>query len=89
MAAVYVGIDVSKDHLDVHLRPQGESFQLSREGEGLDELLERLEGAKPALIALEATGGFETVVAARLGACGLPVVVVNRAQVRAFAQALG
>ena len=43
----------------------------------------------PELVALEATGGFETVVAAALAAAGLPVVVVNPAQVRHFAQALG
>jgi transposase len=41
------------------------------------------------LIAIEATGGFETVVAAGLAGAGMPVVVVNPAQVRAFAQALG
>jgi transposase len=41
------------------------------------------------LVAIEATGGFETVVAAGLASAGLPVVVVNPAQVRAFAMALG
>jgi transposase len=40
-------------------------------------------------VAVEATGGFETLVAASLAADGLPVVVVNPAQVRAFAKALG
>jgi len=89
MAAVYVGVDVSKEHLDVHVRPGGESFRVSREEEGLEELLRRLEALGPSVIALEATGGFETVVAAKLGAAGLPVVVVNPVQVRAFAQALG
>lgn len=89
MAAVYVGVDVSKEHLDVHVRPRGESFRVSREEEGLEELLGRLEALGPSVIALEATGGFETVVAAKLGAAGLPVVVVNPVQVRAFAQALG
>jgi len=89
MAAVYVGVDVSKEHLDVHVRPGGESFRVSREEEGLEELLRRLEALGPSVIALEATGGFEAVVAAKLGAAGLPVVVVNPVQVRAFAQALG
>lgn len=89
MAAVYVGVDVSKEHLDVHIRPGGESFGVSREEEGLEELLRRLEALDPSVIALEATGGFETVVAAKLGASGLPVVVVNPVQVQAFAQALG
>lgn len=89
MAAVSVGIDVSKDHLDVFVRPGGESFRVVREGEGLDELVEQLQALEPTVIALEATGGLEAVVAANLGAAGLPVIVVNPAQVRSFAQALG
>jgi transposase len=44
---------------------------------------------KPHVVALEATGGFETVAAAALSAAGLPVVVVNPAQIRHFAQAVG
>ena len=89
MAAVVVGIDVSKEQLDVHLRPQGESFAVARDSEGLEELVQRLRPLAPALVALEATGGLEAVVAASLGTAGLPVIVVNPAQVRAFAQALG
>ena len=52
-------------------------------------LVERLGTLGPQRIAVEATGGFETVVAAALAGASLPVVVVNPAQVRAFAQALG
>jgi len=89
MDAIYVGIDVSKDRLDVAVRPSGESFFVSRNGAGIDELIERLKTVSPRLAAIEATGGFETVVAAGLAGAGLPVVVVNPAQVRAFAQALG
>jgi transposase len=86
---IIVGIDVSKDRLDVCLRPNGESLVFSRDGAGIDALVTRLAAASPVLVAVEATGGFETVVAAGLGAAGLPVVVVNPAQVRAFAQAMG
>ena len=89
MDAIVVGIDVSKDRLDVAVRPIGEVFALARDAEGLDSLIARLKPLAPAAIAVEATGGYETVVAASLGAAGLPVVVVNPAQVRAFAQALG
>lgn len=89
MAAVVVGIDVSKDHLDVFIRPSGESFRIGRDDAGLEELRTRLQGLSPALVALEATGGFETVVAASLSMAELPVVVVNPAQVRHFAQSLG
>lgn len=89
MDAIVVGIDVSKDRLDVAVRPSGAVFAVARDAEGLQGLVERLAGLDPAVVALEATGGYEMVVAASLAAAGLAVVVVNPAQVRAFAQALG
>lgn len=89
MEAIIVGIDVSKDRLDVALRPSGEVFVVERSASGIEVLIGRLRAAPPHLVALEATGGFETVVTAALGAAGLPVVVVNPAQVRAFAKAIG
>jgi transposase len=84
-----IGIDVSKDRLDVAVRPSGEVFVIERNPAGLEQLTLRLGALSPALVALEATGGFETVVAAALGAARLPVVVVNPAQIRAFAKAVG
>lgn len=89
MDVVTVGIDVSKDRLDVVVRPSGETIVVERSSAGLDALIERLTAVSPQLVALEATGGFETVVTAALAAAGLPVVVVNPAQVRAFAVAIG
>lgn len=89
MDAHYVGIDVSKDRLDVHVHPSGEVFAVARSGAGVAELAGRLLGLSPALVCVEATGGFETVVAAGLAGAGLPVVVVNPAQVRHYAMALG
>jgi transposase len=89
MDAIVVGIDVSKDRLDVAVRPSGELFVVDRDAEGLQSLIDRLARLSPAIVAVEATGGFETVVAASLAAAKLAVVVVNPAQVRAFAQALG
>lgn len=89
MDDVVVGIDVSKDKLDVCLRPAGDVFAVSRNAAGLSDLVERLKDLPVALIAIEATGGFETVVAASLASAGLPVAVVNPGQVRAFARALG
>ncbi|MFZ1414705.1 MAG: IS110 family transposase [Defluviicoccus sp.] len=86
---VFVGIDVAKDRLDVHLRPSGDAFAVARNGEGLDSLVARLAGLKPALVVLEATGGFEITVAAALAAASLPLVVVNPRQIRDFARALG
>jgi transposase len=89
MDATYVGIDVSKDKLDVHVRPSGEAFAVARDGKGLRELVERLRGVSPTLVVLEATGGFETIVVGALATAELPVAVVNPAQVRYFAKALG
>jgi transposase len=73
----------------VAVRPSGEAFVVERNAAGLDVLIARLSKLAPPLVALEATGGFETIVAAALAGAGLPVVVVNPAQVRAFAKAIG
>jgi transposase len=89
MDTTYVGIDVSKDRLDVHVCPSGEAFAVSRDGKGLEELVDRLRTVSPTLIAIEATGGFETIAAAAIAGAGLPLAVVNPSQVRHFAQALG
>jgi transposase len=89
METIFVGIDVSKDRLDVHVRPSAEAFAVARDGKGLKELVERLSGLSPRLIAVEATGGFETIVAAAIAGAQLPLAVVNPAQIRHFAQAVG
>jgi transposase len=89
MDPIAVGIDVSKERLDVHVHPAGTVLSLSRNGAGIEELTGALAAVAPQLVAVEATGGFETVVVAALAAAGLPVVVVNPARVRAFAAALG
>lgn len=86
---MFAGIDVSKDSLDVHLRPTGEAFRVGRDEPGLARVTARLVAAGPALVVLEATGGYEAPVAAALAAAGLPVVVVNPRQVRRFAEATG
>ena len=84
---MFVGIDVAKDRLDVHVRPAGEAFTVARDGEGIEDLAKRLSAVTPTLVVLEATGGFETIVAADLAAAGLPVAVVNPRQIRDFARA--
>jgi len=89
MEQVYVGIDVAKAHLDVHVLPVGEAFTVARDGESAANLAERLKALSPALVVLEATGGFETVVAATLGGAGLPVAVINPRQIRDFARSAG
>lgn len=89
MDAINIGIDVSKDWLDVHILPCGEAFRVDNDGGGIDRLKARLCAVKPDRVALEATGGLETAAVAALAGAGLPVVVVNPAQVRSFADALG
>jgi transposase len=89
MENIIVGIDVSKDRLDVAVRPSGDVFAVERNAAGLGLLVARLRELSPHIVALEATGGFEIVVAAALAAAGLPVVIVNPAQIRDFAKAIG
>jgi transposase len=85
----FVGIDVAKARLDVHLRPSGEGFSVEHTERGLATLTEQLTALAPTLIALEATGGYEVTVAAALASARLPVAVVNPRQIRDFARATG
>lgn len=86
---IIVGIDVSKDRLDVHVAPSGDSFVVGNDHAGIDELAARLASAGADVVALEATGGFETLAVAGLSSAGLAVIVVNPAQVRSYAKAVG
>jgi len=86
---MFVGIDVSKERLDVALRPTAEAWQVANDAAGIADVCARLTQSAPVLIVLEATGGYESAAAAALGAAGLPVVVVNPRQVRDFAKAVG
>jgi transposase len=87
--AHYVGIDVAKAHLDIAVSPTGETWQVLHEDTGITALVARLQPLAPALVVLEATGGWESAVAAALATAGLPVAVVNPRQVRDFARATG
>jgi transposase len=89
MTEIFVGIDISKHRLDVHLRPSAEAFAVDRDHVGLEQLAARLQTLKPHLVVMEATGGFETVVALALAAARLPICVVNPRQIRDFARATG
>jgi transposase len=88
-ARPFIGIDVSKRRLDVHVRPSGEGFAIDYDDESVAALVARMVALAPALVVLEATGGLEVRLAAALAAAGLPVAVVNPRQVRAFARAMG
>ena len=88
-AALFVGIDVAKQQLDVAVRPSGERWTVSPEEAGVGDLVTRLQTLAPSLIVLEATGGLEVALAGALAAATLPVAVVNPRQVRDFARATG
>jgi transposase len=87
---ITVGIDVSKAGLDVHVHPLGESFAIGNDEAGVAGLVERLGRLDGVLsIGIEASGRYERLAVAELAAAGLPVVVLNPAQVRHYAQAIG
>jgi transposase len=86
---VFVGIDVSKDRLDVHVRPLGIGFSVSNEAAGYGALIGRLRPLRVKRIVLEATGGYERALWLALSAAGLVAAVVNPRQVREFARAGG
>ena len=86
---LFVGIDVSKDCLDVAVRPTGEAWQVSHDSRGINDLVERLGELAPQLVVLEATGGMEMALAGELAASKLAIAVVNPRHVRDFARAAG
>ena len=86
---VYVGIDISKDHLDVCVLPGNQSLTFSNDANGLDQLTERLIKEPLPLIVMEATGGYEVPIAGTLLSKGLPAAIVNPKRVRDFARAMG
>lgn len=89
MAACWVGIDVAKAELVVAIAPQDEVFTVENREDAVTALVVRLRKVKPQRIVLEATGGYETLVATALAAAQLPVAVVNPRQVRDFARSTG
>jgi transposase len=86
---MFVGIDISKTHLDVALRPSGATKSVPNDSSGIMTLMEWLGTVNPVLIVLEATGGIERAVVRALVAAELPVTVANPRQVRDFANATG
>jgi transposase len=86
---IFVGIDVSKATLDVAIRPDGASFRLNNDPAGLAELVRRLTPLAPALVVLEATGGYEAPAVAALQVAGIPAAAINPRQARDFAKATG
>ena len=86
---LFVGIAVSKDTLDIAVRPPAETWQVAHEAAEISTLGAQLEAMAPALVVLEATGGFEGPLLAALAVAAVPVVRAHPRQVRAFAPAVG
>ena len=73
----YVGIDVSKDWLDIVVIPSGETWRTENIPKKMDALVEKLDELKPERIVIEATGGYEQLVTSQLYLAKLPVCRVN------------
>jgi transposase len=86
---VSVGIDVSKNKLDIAVHESGEVWSSNNDSSGCLALAAKLKQLQATSIVLEATGGCETLVTAMLAAAALPVIVINPRQVRDFAKATG
>ena len=84
-----IGVDVSKDKLDVAVRPDGQRWQTANTEEAFPELIARLKALEPELIVIEATGGLERAVVAAMATADLPVAMINPRQAREFARATG
>jgi transposase len=84
-----VGVDISKDTLDVAIHPEGKGFRIANTPEGHRALIKRLEGFEIARIVFEATGAYHRLLQQALVGAGLPWVKVNPRQARRFAQAAG
>jgi transposase len=86
---IYVGIDVSKDRLDIAVHGQDKVWSFTNEEGGIEQAVKMIKELSPVLVVLEATGGIELPVVASLGASGVPVAVVNPRQARDFGKATG
>ncbi len=84
-----LGVDVSKDWLDVAAEPDGSLQRLSNDTEGFKAVVSLARETGSERITLEASGGYQTRLVAALLEAGLPVVVVNPRQVREYARATG
>jgi transposase len=85
----FVGIDVSKDKLDLAIEGQAEGVTFTNDSAGISQLIERLRPLRPILIVVEATGGYERAVLNAALDATLPVARVQPGRVRHFARAKG
>jgi len=86
---IYIGIDVSKDTLDVAVYGDKQHLSFANDEAGIAKVISKLRQLSPELVVLEATGGFEVALAAELGVAKIPTAVVNPRQIRDFAKSVG
>ena len=86
---IFVGIDVSKDSLDVAVVPTGDAKTVPNDDKGMLALVDLVKALTPTLVVMESSGGFESGIVGALAGEELPVVVVNPRRVRDFAKAIG
>jgi transposase len=84
-----VGVDASKDYLDIALHPQREHWRYPNNAKGLTALMARLHPFQPVRVILEATGRYETLAVLTLARAGFPIVVADPRHTRGFAQSSG
>lgn len=87
--AVYVGIDVAQETLEVAVSNSQQTHQFTNDHEGITQIIQHIVRLQPGGIILEATGGLEMPLAAELQTKGLPVIIINPRQVHDFARATG
>jgi transposase len=86
---ITLGVDISKDRLDVHLHPLATVRQFDNDRHGIAKLIAWISPLRPARIIFEATGAYHRALEMALGKSALPAVKINPLQIRRFAQATG
>jgi transposase len=88
MSRTFIGVDVSQDHLDVHVRPAALRRRFANTADGIAELIAWVRPYAAERIVFESTGPYQKAAVGALLTEGLPAVVVNARQVRDFAKAM-
>lgn len=87
-AELFIGIDVSKDHLDIAVRPTAQRWTCNNNDAGVEELATKLTDLAPTLIVMESTGSYHRLLLTRLVGVRLPAIAINPRQGRDFARAM-
>jgi transposase len=89
VARCFIGIDVSKEHLDVHLLPQGRAFRVTNDEAGLRRFDDELKDVADCLVVAEATGSYPRLLAAHCVETGRTIAIVNPRQAKDFMKGIG